>query len=235
MLQPAGSLNRSLFDTVDRNHCGVITWDKLEQALGSQSRASSGRKQHQHEFRPSTHTQTHTNTHLQRTFSTHRHTNMHLRKTDSKMHLQDTCHHGHTTRACASRQTHHHTRTTQHLPTHRSCAATILKNSEPFQHEPEAWRTFLGAVSLQSLLTSPRFMNSLPLSLCLCVGLGDPGLRTSAPRCLHVARDHLQGCNLGSLLRGARRCHLCQNALLWEAVPCRRSSRKSLCSAIRQR
>ena len=53
---------------------GVITWDELEQALGSQSRASSGRKHHQHEFRPNTHTQTHTNMHLQRTFSTHRHT-----------------------------------------------------------------------------------------------------------------------------------------------------------------
>ena len=122
-----------------------------------------------------THTQTHTNTHTFNTpsaptfthehaASTHRHTNMHLQKTDSKMHLQDTCHHGHTTRTCASRQTHHHTRTTQHLPSHRSSAATILKNSEPFQHEPESMAHVKGVVSLQSLLTSPAPLHeqSLP-------------------------------------------------------------------------
>ena len=147
---PAGSMNRGrLFGTIDRNHDGVITWDEMEQALGLLSRAWSGRRHHQHEFRPNTHRHTRTrtfNTPSTPTYihehaaSTHRHTNMHPQKTNSKMHLQDTCHHGHTTRACAPRQTHHHTRTTQHLPTHRSSAATILKNAEPFQHEPEAWR-----------------------------------------------------------------------------------------------
>uniref|UniRef100_A0A7S1AEN2 EF-hand domain-containing protein n=1 Tax=Noctiluca scintillans TaxID=2966 RepID=A0A7S1AEN2_NOCSC len=40
--QSAGSLNRGrLFDTLDRNHDGVITKDELEQALGSKSRLES--------------------------------------------------------------------------------------------------------------------------------------------------------------------------------------------------
>ena len=84
VLQPAGSLNRSLFDTIDRNHYGVITWDELEQALGSQSRASSGRKQHQHEFRPNTHRHTHEHapsTHLQHTQT---HTNTQLQHTNTR-------------------------------------------------------------------------------------------------------------------------------------------------------
>ena len=97
--------------------------------------------------------QRHTYTH-EHAASTHRHTNMHLQKTDSKMHLQGTCHHGHTTRRI-SPNTSHHTRTTQYLPSHRSSAATILKNSEPFQHDPEAWRT-LRVLSVCSPLTSPR-------------------------------------------------------------------------------
>ena len=235
MLQPVGSLNRSLFDTIDRNYYGVITWDELEQALGSQSRASSGRKHNQHEFRPSTHRHTRT-----RTSSTHRHTRTRSFNTQTHEHspskdrLEDAPPGHMSSRTHNTRVTSPHTHNT--TPTHPSLFCR--NHSQEFRTlptEPETWRTFLGAVSLQSLLTSPRFMNSLPLSFCLCVGLGDAGLRTSAPRCLHVARDHLQGCNLGSLLRGARRCHLCQNALLWEAVPCRRSSRKSLCSAIRQR
>ena len=102
MLQPVGSLNRSLFDTIDRNYYGVITWDELEQVLGSQSRASSGRKHNQHEFRPSTHTDTHehappahtdTNTQLQhtdtRTFTFERQT----RRCTSRTHvITDTQH-----------------------------------------------------------------------------------------------------------------------------------------------
>ena len=182
------------------------------------------------------HTQTHTNTHLQHTQT---HTNTQLQHTDTR-----TCTFERQTRRCTSRT--HVITDTQHardITTHaeHNTYPPIALLPQPFSRIPKPSNMsqkhgtrFLGAVSLQSLLTSPRFMNSLPLSLCLCVGLGDPGLRTSAPRCLHVARDHHQECNLGFLLRGARRCHLCQNALLWEAVTCRRSSRKSLCSAIRQ-
>ena len=176
--------------------------------------------------------QTHTDTH-EHAASTHRHTNTQLQKTDSKMHLQDTCLHGHTTHACESRQ--------PHLTTHaqHNTYPPIALLPPPFSRIPNpsnmSQKHGAGQRCCQSAVpadVSPRrFMNSLSLR----VGLGDPGLRTSAPRCLLVARDHLQGSNLGSLLRGARRHHLCQNALLWEAVTCRRSSRKSLCSATRQR